>query len=117
MRARRPARRRQRVCQRGWDPMPRHPDLLIERLSQPAAAALIAASGAAVVATGSVEQHGGQLPLGTPALAAAPLPQRAPAHLRPGDPLLGPGGRRPSPPPRPGALPVSPAPPAPVLGG
>src|SRR5215813_14100270 len=30
--------------------MPRHPDRLIERLSQPAAAGLIAASGAAVVA-------------------------------------------------------------------
>jgi creatinine amidohydrolase/Fe(II)-dependent formamide hydrolase-like protein len=42
--------------------MPRHPDLLIERLSQPAAAVLISASGAAVVATGSVEQHGGHLP-------------------------------------------------------
>src|SRR6266566_360549 len=79
MRARRPARRRQRVCQRGWDPMPRHPDLLIERLSQPVAAALIAASGAAVVATGSVEQHGGHLPLGTDAFAAASIAERVAA--------------------------------------
>jgi hypothetical protein len=30
--------------------MPRHPDLLIERLSQPAAAAMITASGTAVAA-------------------------------------------------------------------
>jgi creatinine amidohydrolase/Fe(II)-dependent formamide hydrolase-like protein len=53
--------------------MPRHPDLLIERLPQPAAAALIAASGAGVVATGSVGQHGGHLPLGTDAFAAASI--------------------------------------------
>ena len=41
--------------------MPRHPDRLIERLAQPEAARLIAASGTAVVFAGSVEQHGGHL--------------------------------------------------------
>ena len=61
--------------------MPRHPDRLIERLSQPAAAALIAASGVAVVATGSVEQHGGHLPLGTDAFAAASIAERVAARL------------------------------------
>ena len=85
------ARRRQRVCQRGWDPMPRHPDLLIERLSQPAAAALIAASGAAVVAAGSVEQHGGHLPLGTDAFAAASIAERVAARLGTVVASLGPG--------------------------
>ncbi len=61
--------------------MPRHPDRLIERLSQPAAARLIAASGVAVVATGSVEQHGGHLPLGTDAFAAASIAERVAARL------------------------------------
>ena len=50
--------------------MPRHPDRQIERLAQPEAARLLATSGVAVVATGSVEQHGGHLPLGTDAFAA-----------------------------------------------
>lgn len=61
--------------------MPRHPDRLIERLSQPVAARLIAASGAAVVAAGSVEQHGGHLPLGTDAFAAASIAERVAARL------------------------------------
>ena len=50
--------------------MPRHPDRQLERLSQPVAARLLAASGTAVIASGSVEQHGGHLPLGTDAFAA-----------------------------------------------
>ena len=54
--------------------MPRHPDRQLERLSQPVAAQLLAASGTAVVAAGSVEQHGGHLPLGTDAFAARPSP-------------------------------------------
>jgi creatinine amidohydrolase len=61
--------------------MPRHPDRLIERLAQPAAAQLIAGSGAAVVATGSVEQHGGHLPLGTDAFAAQSIAERVAARL------------------------------------
>ena len=72
--------------------MPRHPDLLIERRSQPAAAALIAASGAAVVATGSVEQHGGHLPLGTDAFAAASIAERVAARLGTVVASLGPAG-------------------------
>ena len=59
--------------------MPRHPDRLIERLAQPAAARLIAASGTAVVFAGSVEQHGGHLPLGTDAFAAQSIAERV-AH-------------------------------------
>jgi Uncharacterized protein, putative amidase len=69
-----------------------HPDLLIERLSQPAAAALIAASGAAVVATGSVEQHGGHLPLGTDAFAAASIAERVAGRLGTVVASLGPAG-------------------------
>jgi len=72
--------------------MPRHPDLLIERLSQPAAAALIAASGTAVVATGSVEQHGKHLPLGTDAFAAASIAERVAARLGTVVASLGPAG-------------------------
>lgn len=59
--------------------MPRHPDRLIERIAQPAAARLIAASGVAVIATGSIEQHGGHLPLGTDAFAALSIAERV-AH-------------------------------------
>ena len=72
--------------------MPRHPDRLIERLSQPAAASLIAASGVAVVATGSVEQHGGHLPLGTDAFAAASIAERVAARLATVVASLGPVG-------------------------
>ncbi len=61
--------------------MPRHPDRLIQRLAQPAAAQLIAASGVAVVAAGSVEQHGGHLPLGTDAFAAQSIAERVAARL------------------------------------
>jgi creatinine amidohydrolase len=72
--------------------LPRHPDRLIERLSQPAAARLIAASGVAVVATGSVEQHGGHLPLGTDAFAAASIAERVAARLDTVVASLGPVG-------------------------
>ena len=61
--------------------MPRHPDRLIERLAQPEAARLIAASGTAVVFAGSVEQHGGHLPLGTDAFAAQSIAERVAARL------------------------------------
>ena len=61
--------------------MPRHPDRLIERLAQPAAARMIAASGTAVVFAGSVEQHGGHLPLGTDAFAAQSIAERVAARL------------------------------------
>src|SRR5262252_1526128 len=72
--------------------MPRHPDRLIERLAQPAAARLIAASGTAVVFAGSVEQHGGHLPLGTDAFAAQSIAERAAARLDTVAASLGPVG-------------------------
>jgi creatinine amidohydrolase len=72
--------------------MPRHPDRLIERLAQPAAARLIAASGVAVVAAGSVEQHGGHLPLGTDAFAALSVAERVAARLDTVVASLGPVG-------------------------
>lgn len=72
--------------------MPRHPGRLIERLAQPAAARLIAASGVAVVATGSVEQHGGHLPLGTDAFAAQSIAERVAARLDTVVASLGPVG-------------------------
>src|SRR5215467_15788933 len=74
--------------------MPRHPDLLIERLSQPAAA----------VATGSVEQHGGHLPLGTDAFAAASIAERVAARLGTVVASLGPAGVAPYHLPWPGTL-------------
>ena len=61
--------------------MPRHPGRLIERLAQPAAARLIETSGVAVVFAGSVEQHGGHLPLGTDAFAAQSIAERVAARL------------------------------------
>ena len=61
--------------------MPRHPDRQLERLSQPVAARLLAASGTAVVAVGSVEQHGGHLPLGTDAFAAQSIAERVAFRL------------------------------------
>ena len=61
--------------------MPRHPDRQLERLSQPVAARLLAASGTAVIASGSVEQHGGHLPLGTDAFAALSTAERVAFRL------------------------------------
>jgi creatinine amidohydrolase len=72
--------------------MPRHPDRLIERLAQPEAARLIAATGTAVVFAGSVEQHGGHLPLGTDAFAAQSIAERAAARLGTVATSLGPVG-------------------------
>jgi creatinine amidohydrolase len=72
--------------------MPRHPDRHIERLAQPEAAALLAASGVAVVATGSVEQHGGHLPLGTDAFAALSIAERVADRLDTAVIQLGPVG-------------------------
>lgn len=73
-------------------PVPRHPDRLIERLAQPAAARLIAASGVAVIAAGSVEQHGGHLPLGTDAFAAQSIAERVADRLGTVVASLGPVG-------------------------
>jgi creatinine amidohydrolase len=88
--------------------MPRHPDRQLERLSQPAAATFIAASGVAVVATGSVEQHGGHLPLGTDAFAAASIAERVAARLGTVVASLGPVGVAPYHLPWPGSLSLRP---------
>jgi creatinine amidohydrolase len=72
--------------------MPRHPDRQIERMSQPAAARLLAESGVAVIATGSVEQHGGHLPLGTDLFAALSVAERVADRLGTVVASLGPVG-------------------------
>lgn len=72
--------------------MPRHPDRQLERMSQPAAARLLATSGVAVIATGSVEQHGGHLPLGTDAFAALSIAERVADRLDTVVASLGPVG-------------------------
>jgi creatinine amidohydrolase len=72
--------------------MPRHPDRQLERLSQPRAAALLESSGVAVVAAGSVEQHGGHLPLGTDAFAAMSVAERVAERLDTAVASLGPVG-------------------------
>ena len=89
--------------------MPRHPGRLIERLAQPEAARLIAASGTAVVFAGSVEQHGGHLPLGTDAFAAASIAERVAARLGTVVASLGPVGVAPYHLPWPGSLSLRPA--------
>lgn len=61
--------------------MPRHPDRQLERLTQPRAARLLAEGGVAVLAAGSVEQHGGHLPLGTDAFAAMSIAERVADRL------------------------------------
>jgi creatinine amidohydrolase len=61
--------------------VPRHRDRHLERLTQPEAARLLASSGTAVLATGSVEQHGAHLPLGTDAYAAMTVAERVAARL------------------------------------
>jgi creatinine amidohydrolase len=61
--------------------MPRHPEHLIENLTQPVAAQRIAESGLAVVVAGSIEQHGSHLPLGTDAFAALSIAERVADRL------------------------------------
>lgn len=89
--------------------MPRHPDRQLERMAQPVAAGLLAASGIAVVATGSVEQHGGHLPLGTDAFAALSIAERVAFRLDTVVAPLGPVGVAPYHMPWPGSLSLSPA--------
>jgi len=72
--------------------MPRHPERLLERMSQPDAERLLAASGTVVLATGSVEQHGGHLPLGTDAFAALSIAERVAHRLDTAVASLGPIG-------------------------
>src|SRR5215472_14096161 len=86
--------------------MPRHPDRQLERLSQPAAASMLAATGTAVMCAGSVEQHGGHLPLGTDAFAAQSIAERVAYRL---DTVVGPIGVAPYHLPWPGSLSLSPA--------
>jgi creatinine amidohydrolase len=61
--------------------VPAHRDRHLARMTQPEAARLLASSGAAVLATGSVEQHGPHLPLGTDAYAAMTVAERVAARL------------------------------------
>jgi creatinine amidohydrolase len=89
--------------------MPRHPDRQLERLSQPAAARMLAATGTAVMCAGSVEQHGGHLPLGTDAFAAQSIAERVAFRLDTVVAPLGPVGVAPYHLPWPGSLSLSPA--------
>src|SRR5487761_770368 len=89
--------------------MPRHLDRQLERLSQPVAAQLLAASGTAVIAVGSVEQHGGHLPLGTDAFAAQSIAERVAFRLDTVVAPLGPLGVAPYHLPWPGSLSLSPS--------
>jgi creatinine amidohydrolase len=89
--------------------MPRHLDRQLERLSQPVAAQLLAASGTAVIAAGSVEQHGGHLPLGTDAFAAQSIAERVAFRLDTVVAPLGPLGVAPYHLPWPGSLSLSPS--------
>src|SRR6476659_6862476 len=61
-------------------------------MSQPEAARLLAAPGVAVLATGSVEQHGGHLPLGTDTFAALSVAERVAERLDTVVASLGPVG-------------------------
>ena len=72
--------------------MPRHPDRQLERMSQPVAARLLSASRTAVLVAGSVEQHGGHLPLGTDAFAAMSIAERVAERLDTAAVSLGPVG-------------------------
>src|SRR5215469_16191791 len=89
--------------------MPRYPDRQLERLSQPVAARMLAATGTAVMAAGSVEQHGGHLPLGTDAFAAQSIAERVAFRLDTVVAPLGPVGVAPYHLPWPGSLSLSPA--------
>src|SRR6202161_640183 len=88
--------------------MPRHPERHLERLS-PAAARLPGGGGTAVIATGSVEQHGGHLPLGTDAFAALSIAERVAQRLDTVVAPLGPVGVAPYHLPWPGSLSLSPS--------
>ncbi len=88
--------------------MARHPERRLERLAQPAAARLLAASRTAVVAAGSVEQHGGHLPLGTDAFAAMSIAERVAERLDTVVASLGPVGVAPYHLPWPGTLSLRP---------
>ena len=96
--------------------MPRHPDRQLERLSQPVAASMLAATGTAVLCAGSVEQHGGHLPLGTDAFAAQSIAERVAHRLDTVVAPLGPIGVAPYHLPWPGSLSLSPATLSAVLG-
>src|SRR5579862_9005829 len=72
--------------------MPRHPDRQLERMSQPHAARLFAETRTAVLVAGSVEQHGGHLPLGTDAFAAMSIAERVAERLGTAAVSLGPTG-------------------------
>lgn len=61
--------------------MPRHPDRQLERMTQPVAATFLTTSGVAVLAAGSIEQHGSHLPLGTDAFAALSIAERVAYRL------------------------------------
>jgi creatinine amidohydrolase len=89
--------------------MPRHPDRQLERLSQPVAASMLAATGTAVLCAGSVEQHGGHLPLGTDAFAAQSIAERVAYRLDTVVAPLGPVGVAPYHLPWAGSLSLSPA--------
>lgn len=89
--------------------MPRHPDRQLERLSQPEAARMLTATGTAVLCAGSVEQHGGHLPLGTDAFAAQSIAERVAFRLHTVVAPLGPVGVAPYHLPWPGSLSLSPA--------
>ncbi|MBO0824384.1 MAG: creatininase family protein [Actinobacteria bacterium] len=88
--------------------MPRHPDRQLERLSQPVAARMLAATRTAVACAGSVEQHGGHLPLGTDAFAAQSIAERVAFRLDTVVAPLGPVGVAPYHLPWPGSLSLSP---------
>jgi creatinine amidohydrolase len=89
--------------------MPRYPDRQLERLSQPVAAGLLTATGTAVMCAGSVEQHGGHLPLGTDAFAAQSIAERVAYRLDTVVAPLGPIGVAPYHLQWPGSLSLSPA--------
>jgi creatinine amidohydrolase len=89
--------------------MPRHPDRQLERLAQPVAARMLAASRTAVLAAGSVEQHGGHLPLGTDAFASQSIAERVAFRLDTVVAPLGPVGVAPYHLPWAGSLSLSPS--------
>lgn len=53
----------------------------IDRISQPQAEALLKGTRTAIISTGSIEQHGAHLPLGTDAIAALTIAERVAARL------------------------------------